>query len=50
MSHSIAIEQPQAPVADAGRDGWSARRRLACMVVLSMVSWLVILAPAMIWG
>lgn len=50
MSHSIAIDQPQAPIAEAERNGWSARRRLACLVALSVMSWLAILTPVMIWG
>ena len=50
MSQTIAIDQPQTTLANDEQSGWSARRRLACMVALSMVSWLVILTPVMIWG
>ena len=57
MSHSIAFELPR-DFADAPRGSadateakaWSARRRLACLVALSAVSWLAILIPVMIWG
>lgn len=39
----------------AGRDGrpesgWSARRKLLCALLLSVVSWLAILTPAFLLG
>lgn len=50
MSQTIAIDDlPQSPAADTA-DEWSARRRLACLVALSVVSWVVILAPLVIWA
>jgi len=50
MSHSVAIDLPRDSAAETEANGWSARRRLACLVALSAASWLVILTPLMIWG
>jgi hypothetical protein len=50
MSQTIAIDDlPQGPAAETV-DEWSARRRLVCMVALSVASWIAILAPLAIWA
>jgi len=50
MSHSIAFDLPRDSAAETESDVWSARRRLACLIALSAVSWLAILTPLLIWG
>lgn len=53
MSQTIALDDfPRGPAAETAEasDEWSARRRLACMVALSVAAWMAILTPIIIWG